>query len=439
MNRYLRTRLSVMMFFFYSSLGAWAVTSSTFLKTSPAEGGLGFSNTQVGWIYCTFAIGGLLAHPLVGLLVDRLFRADRVFSFGSIIAGTLLLGASQWCELRQPILASAEGDRVALTTETFQILFAIMLAYSFFLQLATPLLTLLCMRNLPDPTRQFVLTRLWGTVGWVVIGLLLALLVVPLSPQPFLLAGVLKLIVGVYGFTLPSTPPKGTGKSLAESVGLPALALLKKRSFAVFLFCAFVLSMLNQFYGVHGHRYLTERCFQKPEQWMTIGQVVEVLCLLTIPLLNPKQYLKGIMVLGILGGILRGVILATGPDWLVLCVAVPMHGWHFAFFFIIAANYIDREAPPHLRGSTQAIWAFVSAGLAPLAGNMLAAQVLDVTRTEAGTNWTAFWYWSTGGCVAVLGIFLLYFRIPASVQNIEVIRPAQPSRQCAEAIPVQRT
>lgn len=418
MPRYVRTRLSAMMFLFYFALGAWAVTTATYLKTPADAGGLSFSNVQVGWIYSTFALGGILAHPLVGLLVDRLFRAERVFGVASALCGLFLFAAAGWCQWNSPYLAAvvASGDQAAteaVVRGVFWPLFALMLAHSFCLQIALPLCTVLSMRNLPDPTHQFSRVRMWGTVGWVVAGLLLGLILVPVSPQPFALAGAVAVLAGVYGVTLPGTRPKGTGKSLGEAFGLPAFALFRNRSFAVFVAVALVLSVMNQFYGVHGHRYLTERGVSRPERWMVIGQVVEVACMFVIPLLAPKRNMKWLMLIGAVGGAARGPVLAWGPDWLVFAFGVPMHGLHFAFFYVVAATFIDRQAPPHLRASAQAIAAFVSGGVGPLIGNTLAAAVLDAGTVDGRIDWAAFWMWPLAVCSLASVAFLVGFRTPA--------------------------
>ena len=401
-----RTRLSVMMLVFYASLGTWAVTASTYLKAPAEEGGLQLSHAQVGWIYSTFAIGGILANPLVGLLVDRLFRAERVFGVAGIVSGLILFGAGFWCDASLVNLRHSTNP-AELNAAVFGWLFVIMICYSFALQIAMPLATVLSLRNLRDPAHQFSRTRMFGTVGWVIIGLLLPNLVTVISAQPFYLAGALMLVAGVYGFTLPATPPKGTGKGLAEAFGVPALALFRKRSFVVYISVAFVLSVTNQFYGVHGHPFLTERGFDHPERWMTIGQCLEVGCMFIIPLLKPAQTMKWLMLAGAVGGALRGVALAWGPDWLILGLGVPMHGWQFAFYFIVAATYIDREAPAHLRGSTQAIAAFVGGGLGPLVGNMFASRVLS-----SGAGWTTFWIWPMGICALAAVAFAVFFRTP---------------------------
>ncbi len=411
-----RTRLSAMMFLFYSSLGAWAVTTATYLKKPAADRGLNFDSHQVGLIFSTFAIGGVLANPLVGLLADRLFRADRLFAVMSMACGLFLLGAWQWCELREPVLAGATADALKAETDvTFYGLFAVLMAYSLCLQVAVPLVAVISLRNLPDPSRQFSRTRLWGTVGWIVVGLLMGFVIAPVSSQPFLMAAVLAVAVGVYGLSLPPTRPKGHGKSLGEAFGLPALGLFKHRSFAVYLACGLTLSVMNQFYGVYGHAYLTATGWGwvGAERWMVIGQVVEVGCMFVIPLLDPKRSMKWLMLAGAVGGVVRGLTMAWGEPWAVMAVGVPMHGWQFAFYFITATTFVDRLAPPHLRASAQAIAAFVGGGVGPLVGNFLAAEVVLHCKTPDGTDWGTFWLVPAVGCAVVVAGFALLFRTPA--------------------------
>ena len=56
-------------------------------------------------------------------------------------------------------------------------------------------------------------------------------------PIQFYLAGGVSIAFGLFSFTLPHTPPKkvGANVSLGEILGLDALALMKKRSFAIFI------------------------------------------------------------------------------------------------------------------------------------------------------------------------------------------------------------
>jgi MFS family permease len=451
MHRSVRTRLSAMMFLVYFSLGSWAVTSGTYLMSSPPRGGLNFTTAQVGWIYSTFAIGAMLATPLVGILVDRLFRADRVFAVAATACGLSLLGATIWCErsfpeieaeyaaqMRNEVVDGAslvdhphrrdadppDGvkeafDRINNSPEmrgaasrAFLPLFAIMLFQSFCLLIALTLTTVLSLRNLPDPGHQFARTRMFGTVGWVAAGLLMGAILQPISAEPFLLSAAAMLLVGAYGFTLPRTPPKGTGKSLGEAFGLPAFKLFRDRSFVVFILVALLTTQMNQFYGVYGHRFLTDLGLARPERWMTIGQIIEIGCMFALPLLNPKRNMKWLMLLGVVASALRAAAMIGGETAIVLAVGVPMHGLNFALYFVVAATFIDREAPPTLRASAQAIAAFVSSGLGPWTGNLMASAVVDHYRIGRTIDWPAVWIVPLFGSGTAALIFLIFFRTP---------------------------
>src|SRR5437870_6860577 len=107
MPRLVRTRLAAVMFVFFFSLGAWVVTLSTYLMSAPIKGGLNFSTNQVGLIYSAFAFGGMLAPLAIGLLTDRLFRAERVLGVASLISAGLLFTAAWWCDDNFPKMDAA--------------------------------------------------------------------------------------------------------------------------------------------------------------------------------------------------------------------------------------------------------------------------------------------------------------------------------------------
>ncbi len=450
-----------MMFAFFFALGAWAVTLSTYLMSAPTKGGLNFTTQEVGWIYSTFAFGGMAAQFFVGLLADRLFRADRVLAVACVLCAGLVFAAAKWCDRQFPLMdeayrsaahlqrvggesaldlhgkldpaAALSGGavvspthaevRVALdrvnedprvrrvAAETFRVLFPLMLAYCFFLHIALTLTTVTALRNLPD-AGEFARVRMYGTVGWIAAGVIVGVVLRDVSTEPLYLAAGASAVTGVYAFTLPRTAPRGQGKTLAEAFGVPALKLVRDRSFAVFIAVAFVAASMNQFYGVYAHRYLTDLHVPYPALTMTIGQCCEVAVMFAIPLLNPRKHLKTLMMVGLAGYVVRGVAMTCGWVPGVILFGVTMHGWSYAFFYVVAATYIDREAPPHLRASAQAIVSFVVSGAAVLAGNLLAGAVVDEWRTGTVIEWSPVWAVPLVGCVATFVSFGGLFRPP---------------------------
>jgi MFS family permease len=108
--RALHFRLSLMMFGLYLVLGSWAVTLATYLISSPLVGGLSFTASQVGWIYNTWAFGGLTAPVFLGLLADRLFPVQRLLAFFSILSGLILFIVASFLSTQQ--------DRIEQTYRT---------------------------------------------------------------------------------------------------------------------------------------------------------------------------------------------------------------------------------------------------------------------------------------------------------------------------------
>jgi nucleoside transporter len=473
MPRLVRTRLSVMMFLFYFAVGSWAVTLSTYLMSVPIKGGLNLSTTEVGWVYSTFAFGGMLAPLLIGLLADRLFAAERVLGVTGLACAALMFAVRWWCDanfphaddayrraaagevvagepaleqlehldaeagvastpavepLRQQVRAALDRAnehpavrRVAATT--FGPLFGLMLAYCVSLQIGLTLTTVIALRNLPDPAREFSRTRVYGTFGWIVAGNAIALFLVPVSTQPLYLAAGASALLGTYAFTLPRTPPKGAGRTPAESLGLPALRMFKDRSFGVFVAVALVCTAMNQFYAVYAHRYLTDLGVPRPEQVLTLGQVCEMACMFAIPYFDPRRRLKVLMLLGLGGWTLRGAVLAWGHVPAVVAVGVPMHGWSYAFFYTVAATYLDQEAPPHLRASAQGIITFVAGGVGVWAGNTFAGLVVDHHRVGTIIDWRPVWSVPLAGSAAAMVVFMLLFRPHETERRKGVRRP----------------
>ncbi|HYH69226.1 MAG TPA: MFS transporter [Urbifossiella sp.] len=437
-GRAVPARLAVMMLLFYFGLGAWVPTLSTYLMSAPTRGGLNFTTQEVGWLYSSFAFGGMLAPLVIGLLTDRLFRAELVLGVSSLLCAGLLFAAATWCDENAPLaetayeaaavrdgaLTSEQFDRVNDDAEvrrvaavTFGRLFALMLAYCVFMQLAMTLTTVIGLRNLADPERRFAGVRLYGTVGWIAAGLAVGQLFRAVSSDVLYLAAAGSLVVGVYAFTLPRTPPLGSGRSVADLFGLRALVLFRDRSFVVFVLVAFVTTAMNQFYVVYGHRYLTDHGVPKPEQVMTVAQVIEVGCMFALPLLRPRDRMKGLMLVGLGGYAVRGWVMAAGWTPAVVAIGVPMHGMGYTFFLLVASTYLDREAPPHLRASAQGIITFVSGGVGVWVGNAFAAAVVDGHRVGTKIDWHAVWLVPLAVCTVVAVAFALFFYPPAGGQE----------------------
>lgn len=408
-------RLAVMMFMQFFGLGAWVVPLTRYLQMAPAAGGMGFAPTQVGIVYMALAVGALVAPFVLGLLADRWFAAERVISVSHLGMAAALGAAGWWCTIYSGVTANPDTAFGPLT--------GFMLLYAMGCQVTLTLVNVISFRNLRDSYGTFGYVRLVGTFGWIVGSVFVGWVMNPLSAEPLYVAAATSVLMAGFARKLPHTPPKGYGRPVREVLGLPALKMFGDRAFVAFAAVTFLGSMMNQFYVLFAPGYLDALGVHVdlgplghwgPEVILTLAQWCEIACMAATPWMLRWLGLKWVMVLGAAGWVLRSGLLYLGNVPWIVAVALPMHGWSFAFFSMLGTLFVDREAPAHLRAGTQALLTFLSSGPAVIIGNLLAGRVVEAHRTAEITDWAAVWLVPLIGAVAALLIFVTLFREPSS-------------------------
>ncbi|VTR92276.1 Nucleoside:H symporter OS=Coraliomargarita akajimensis (strain DSM 45221 / IAM 15411 / JCM 23193 / KCTC 12865) GN=Caka_0543 PE=4 SV=1: Nuc_H_symport [Gemmata massiliana] len=413
-------RLAAMMFLQYFGVAALTVPLTRYLQTAADAGGLGFKPTHVGYIYMTFCIGAIVAPMVVGLLADRWFAVDRVIAAAHALMAALMGGAAVWCDTYDGAAANPE--------DVVWPLFVLVLGYAIGTQITLTLAVVISFRNLPDGSGSFWYVRLVGTVGWIFAGIVTGWVMNPVSPQPLYLSAVTSAVLAAFALALPHTPPKGHGRPIREVIGLPALKMFRDRSFVVFAGILLLCNMMNQFYGLFVSPYLKDLGVEvdlgaygrlAPEVIMALAQVCEVGCMAATPWLLRRFAMKHLMLLGLAGLLLRNTLLYVANVPSVVAVALPMHGWGYAFYGLLGSYFVDREAPPHLRAGAQSLVTFLGSGPAVLVGNIMAGNVVQANRVENVTNWSAVWIVPLVGYAVALVVFAALFREPPSEPNEE--------------------
>ena len=210
-----RVKLSVMMFLeFFESGVPWFVTLGTYLAQS-----LEASGSQISLAFLTQSLGAIIAPFIIGMIADQFFSAQKILGVLHLAGALLLLLASRM--------------------ETFGTFFAVALVYMILFMPTLALVNSISFRQMQNPERQFPAVRVLGTIGWIVAGLLIGWLGWEQAVRlelTFLMAGVAALVLGVFSFFLPATPPqpRHEKRSVRDILGLDALALLKNRTYLVF-------------------------------------------------------------------------------------------------------------------------------------------------------------------------------------------------------------
>ncbi len=470
MDSSVRSRLSIMMFLEYFIWGAWGVVIFTYIGTLPTSGGLNFSGDLQGWIDATLAIGAMISPVFIGLFADRLFSTEKVLAVLHTLGGVLLAWAAWSCAQNQPLIRSsfetvarteqvgAEGsvltvlqsgqanelqgeakdrlqkavDRVNQTPavqeqvkKTFDPLFYLLIGYALVYMPTLTLTNSISFRNLSDPDRYFGGIRVWGTIGWIVAGLVVGFLLNGVSPQPLYLAAGASIVLGIFCLALPHTPPSGEAKTFGDSLGLPALAMVKESSFLVFLICSFLITIVLKFYYQQGNPFITAIHAPYPVALQTIGQVSEIFFMLMIPVGLAWLGTKGMLLCGMLAWCLRYAVFATQNVPAVVAIGLPLHGICYDFFFVVAYLYVDRLAPKHLRASAQGLYTFVTLGVAMFLGALVAGDVTTHYTSGNVTDWTRLWLVPLAGSLVSAALFAILFREATRPRPVTVAEAAE--------------
>jgi nucleoside transporter len=407
-QRALKIKLSIFMFLQYFIWGAWYVSMGTYLANV-----LRFGGQEIGAAYGAFAIGSMISPFFVGLIADRYFAAEK------LLATLGLLGGAVLCALPR--------------TTTFGAFYPTLILYC---ALFAPTLALgnsVALHHLADAKTDFPRVKIWSAIGWIGGGVTLSLLQGEQSPVQFYLAGGASLLLGAFSLALPYTPPKKVGADvrIGEILGLDALGLLRKRSFAIFIACVFLICIPLYFYFVMMSIYLTELRWTGLAGKMSLAQVSDVVFLFLLPLMLKHLGYKKTIALGLVAWATRYFLLAASVgnaalQGVLIFAAILLHGICYDFLFIAGQLYADDEANERIRSATQGFMAFILWGIGAFVGTMLAGRVLAMhTLSEPvgaiAHRWQPIWMTPALGAVAVLIVFLLFFRDPPRTQAAPVV------------------
>ena len=392
-------RLSTMMFLQFFIWGGWFVTLGTYLA-----GTLAASGGQIGMAFSTQSWGAIIAPFIVGLIADRFFNAERILGVLHLCGAVLMYMMYQASDF----------------TTFYPYVLGYMIAYMPTLALVNSV----AFGQMTNPSKEFGKIRVWGTVGWIVAGLMISYvfswdstsaIADGMLRNTFMLCAIASLALGIFSFTLPATPPKAAGQKtgLRDVLGLDALALLKDKNFFIFFLSSVLICIPLAFYYQNANPFLTEIGVENATGKMTLGQVSEVLFMLALPVFLNKFGIKATLLIGMAAWVLRYALFAFGnadEGLFMLIVGIALHGICYDFFFVSGQIYTDAKAGERIKSAAQGLITLATYGVGMLIGFAVAGKITDEYTTATSHSWQDIWLFPAGFAAVVLIIFLMLFK-----------------------------
>jgi nucleoside transporter len=395
-----RVQLSAMMFLEFFIWGGWFVTLGTFLGTN-----LNASGEKIGSVFSTQSWGAIIAPFIIGLIADRYINAEKIL--GALhIAGAVLMYQ-------------------LYNAPDISVFYPYVLIYMILYMPTLALVNSVSFNQMRNPEKEFSTIRVWGTIGWIVAGLLISYLFHWDSEEntkngmlknTFLLSGAASLVLGLLSFTLPKTPPvkrAGEKVSLRQILGLDALKLLKDKNFAIFFIASVLICIPLAFYYQNTHPFLSNIGVKNPTGKMTIGQISEVLFLLALPVFFTKFGFKKTILVGMLAWALRYTLFAFGNAGelsFMLLIGIALHGICYDFFFVSGQIYTNSKAGEQYKSAAQGLITLATYGVGMLIGFEIAGRITDAYKTESGFDYKMIWLIPSAIAAAVLLLFAVSFK-----------------------------
>ncbi|MDB4015207.1 nucleoside permease [Flavobacteriaceae bacterium] len=399
MNTKTKFQLSLMMFLQFFIWGGWFVTLGTFLGNN-----LGASGAETGMAFSTQSWGAIIAPFFIGLIADRYFNAEKILGVLHLIGAVLMYFMSQ-----------------ATSFDAFYpLVFTYMVAYMPTLALVNSV-SFFQMKN---PAKDFSMIRVFGTIGWIIAGLLISYFQWDSTKSidegalsnTFTMVAIASLILGVISFTLPKTPPSQSdgAVSVSDILGLDALKLLKDRNFLMFFITSILICIPLAFYYQQANPFLVELGMENPTGKMTLGQISEVLFMLLLPFFFKKFGFKKTLLVGMLAWAVRYTLFAygnAGEQAFMLIIGIALHGICYDFFFVSGQIYTDFKAGEKIKSAAQGLITLATYGVGMLIGFWVAGKISDQNMLADGShNWEVIWMLPAAFALGVMVLFILIFK-----------------------------
>ena len=430
----IKHRLALMNCMEFAVWGAYLTCMGNYLGVA----GLG---SQISWFYALQGIVSIFMPTIMGIVADKYIQPQRLLGLCHLVAGLAML--SCW------YMGYSAGFGNELPNKSlFIAMYTLSVAfYMPTIALANTVAFTVLKNNGMDTVKDFPPIRVLGTVGFIATmwfvncaawddsGFTFTLSENDYKFQytymQFFVSGFLGILLFLYSLTLPECKlEKKPATSLAETFGLNAFKLFKKRTMALFFIFSAMLGMMLQvtngyagpfitsFKGSADAAVATSFAANNATLLTSISQVSEAFCILMIPFFLRRFGIKGVMLISMFAWVFRFGFFGVGnpamPGVILFILSCVVYGVAFDFFNVSGAMFVDQTCSPSIKASAQGLFMLMTNGLGATIGTLAAGEIVNHFCTwQDGYlqgDWRTCWFIFAGFALAVAVAFALVFR-----------------------------
>lgn len=367
-------RISGFYFFYFAVLGILVPYWGLYLQE------MGFSSLEIGYISALIMATKIIAPSVWGWLADRTGKRLQIVRTGSLLAFIVFFGVF--------------GQR-----DVFWLSLVVFL-YTFFWNAVLAQFEVITLGHLGDNPEWYSRLRLWGSIGFIVLVVLLGIAFdhISITWLPWFLA----LMLGAIWLCSLSVPePDKVERHHDASEGL--WAVLKKPTVIAFLVCCFLLQVGHGPYYTFYSIFLEDHGYSRQTiGWLwALGVFAEVVFFWFMHHLLPRFGLRLLTIVSLLFAAIRWLMIGFWVESLsALLVAQLFHAFTFGVFHAVAIETIRRYFGHAHQGQGQALYSGLSFGAGGAVGAALSGQLWG--------QWEASWVFAIASLACFVALIIAW-------------------------------
>jgi len=369
-------RLAGFYFFYFAYLGAFAPFFSLYLKS------VGISAVEIGMLMSLPQLSRIVAPHVWGWLADR--RASR-------LAIVRLAGIAG--------LVSYLG---VFAGSGFMLLFAVLLAMTFFWSAALPLIEATTLGHLGEETARYGRIRVWGSIGFIVAVVAVGYVLDWVSIKALLWV-VLAMMIGMLAFCwkIPeaAVPPHAADQQ-------PIWHIIRKPEVvALIAACALMAAAHGPYYTFYSIHLVNHGYSKALTGWLwALGVICEIGIFIWMPHLYRALTLRQILMASFALAVVRFLLIGWAADSTALLVfAQTLHAATFGSFHAAAIGVVHKLFRGRHQARGQAIYGSLAFGLGGTIGGLASGYAWE--RLGAASTF------SLGAACALAGMLILWWKL----------------------------